>query len=276
MCAVGLILTWAVAALVPALQARDAAALDGFTHMTGLGAVAYRVAELAGPQSCLLLGAVLIGVALLGGRPRVAAAVLLVLLGSTLTTELLKPLVAHAHATTFGVRDIPAASWPSGHATAAMALALCAVIVAPRRLRPIAAVLAAVFAAAVGFSLLILARHMPSDVVGGYLVAALWISIALATLRRADSRWPVRTGRRTLARAGDALRVSGALHRRDRRLPGVIVAIVLTPAAVLFAPRAPRALAYAGAHPSLLAAAAAIAALAVTLAASLALAVRGS
>jgi membrane-associated phospholipid phosphatase len=265
-----------VAALVPASQARDAAALDGFTHMTRLGALAYRVAELADPKSCLLLGAVLIGVALLGGRPRVAAAVPLVLLGSALTTELLKPLLAHDHATTLGVRDIPAASWPSGHATAAMALALCAVIVAPRRLRPIAAVLGAVFATAVGFSLLILARHMPSDVVGGYLVAALWISIALAALRRADARWPVRTGRRTLGRAGEALRVSGAFHRRDPRLPGVIAAIALTPAAVLLAARAPKALAYTGAHPSLLAAAAAITALAVTLAASLALAVRGS
>jgi membrane-associated phospholipid phosphatase len=261
---------------VPASQARDAAALDGFTHLTRLGALAYRVAELADPQSCLLLGAVLIGVALLGGRPRVAAAVPLVLLGSALTSELLKPLVAHAHATTIGTRDIPAASWPSGHATAAMALALCAVIVAPRRLRPIAAVLGAVFATAVGFSLLILARHMPSDVVGGYLVAALWISIALAALRRADARWPVRTGRRTLRRASEALRVSRALHRRDPRLPGVIAAIALAPAAVLLVPRAPKALAYAGAHPSLLAAAAALAALAVTLAASLALAVRGS
>jgi membrane-associated phospholipid phosphatase len=276
LCTVGLSLTWAVAALVPASQARDAAALDGFTQMTRLGALAYRVAELADPKSCLLLGAVLIGVALLGGRPRVAAAVPLVLLGSALTTELLKPLVAHAHTTTLGVRNIPAASWPSGHATAAMALALCAVIVAPRPLRPIAAVLAAVFATAVGFSLLILARHMPSDVVGGYLVAALWISIALAALRRADVRWPVHTGRSTLGRASEALRVSGALHRRDARLPGVIAAVALTPAAVLLAPCAPKALAYAGAHPSLLAAAAAITALAVTLAASLALAVRGS
>jgi membrane-associated phospholipid phosphatase len=276
LCAAGLILTWVVAALVPASQARDAAALDGFTHLTRLGAVAYRVAELADPQSCLLLGAVLIGVALLRGRPRVAAAVPLVLLGSALTSELLKPLVAHAHATTIGLRDIPAASWPSGHATAAMALALCAVIVAPRPLRPIAALLGAVFATAVGFSLLILARHMPSDVVGGYLVAALWISIALATLRRADLRWPVRTGRRTLGRATEALRVSRALQRGDSRLPGVIAAIALAPAAVLLAPRAPEALAYAGAHPSLLAAAVAIAALAVTLAASLALAVRGS
>lgn len=275
-CAIGLILTWMVAALVPASRAGDAAALDGFTHLTHLGALAYRVAELADPQSCLLVGAVLIAVAVLGGRPRVAAAVPLVLLGSALTSELLKPLVAHSHAATAGVRDIPAASWPSGHATAAMALALCAVIVVPRRLRPIAAVLGAVFATAVGFSLLILARHLPSDVVGGYLVAALWMAITLAALRRADARWPVRTGRRTLGRASEALRVSRALQRRDPRLPSVIAAIALAPGAALLAPRAPAALAYAGAHPSLLAAAVAIAALAVALAASLALAVRGS
>jgi hypothetical protein len=150
------------------------------------------------------------------------------------------------------------------------------VIVAPKRLRPIATCLGAVFAIAVGFSLLILARHMPSDVVGGYLVAALWISIALAVLRVADGRWPVRTGRRKLGRASEALRVAGSAHRPGARLRGVIAAIVLAPGVVLLAPRAPEALAYATAHPSLLAAAAAIAALAGALAASLALAVRGS
>jgi membrane-associated phospholipid phosphatase len=276
-CVVGLGLTWAVAALVPASQAHDAAALDGFTHLTRLGAPAYRVAELADPKASLLLGVLLIAVALIGSRPRLAAAVPLVLLGSTLTTELLKPLVAHSHAApTLGARAIPAASWPSGHATAAMALALCAVIVAPKRLRRIAACLGAVFAIAVGFSLLILARHMPSDVLGGYLVAALWISIALAALRVADNRWPVRTGRRKLDRASAALRVAGSAHRPNARIPGVIAAIVLTPGAILLAPRAPEELAYAAAHPSLLAAAAAITVLAVALAASLALAVRGS
>jgi membrane-associated phospholipid phosphatase len=86
-----------------------------------------------------------------------------------------------------GVSEITAASWPSGHATAATALVLCAVLVAPRRLRPLLAALGVTFAAAVGVSLLILAWHLPSDVLGGYLLGALWMALALAGLRAADA-----------------------------------------------------------------------------------------
>ena len=44
----------------------------------------------------------------------------------------------------------------------------------------------------VGLSLLILAWHMPSDVLGGYLVAVLWMAVAIACLRAAERRWPSR------------------------------------------------------------------------------------
>jgi membrane-associated phospholipid phosphatase len=37
-----------------------------------------------------------------------------------------------------------------------------------------------------------LAWHMPSDVLGGYLVASLWMALAVAALRGADRRWPPR------------------------------------------------------------------------------------
>jgi membrane-associated phospholipid phosphatase len=50
------------------------------------------------------------------------------------------------------------------------------------------AVLGALFAAGVGFSLLLLAWHLPSDVVGGYLVGTLWIALAVAGLRAAEAR----------------------------------------------------------------------------------------
>ncbi len=107
-----------------------------------------------------------------------------------LTAETLKPLLAHPHARIYG-SEITAASWPSGHATAATALALCAVLVAPRRLRPTVAVLGAMFATGVGFSLLLLAWHLPSDVIGGYLVGTLWMALAVAGLRAAEARSPL-------------------------------------------------------------------------------------
>ncbi len=108
-----------------------------------------------------------------------------------LTTETLKPLLAHPHAQ-IAYTYIDPASWPSGHATAAAALVLCAVLVAPMWLRPAVAALGGVFAVAVGCSLLILAWHMPSDVLGGYLVASLWMALAVAGLRAADRREAIR------------------------------------------------------------------------------------
>ena len=69
---------------------------------------------------------------------------------------------------------------------------LSALLVTPRRLRPLVAVIGALFVIAVSVSLLILAWHMPSDVLGGYLVATLWAALAVAALRALDRRWPAR------------------------------------------------------------------------------------
>jgi membrane-associated phospholipid phosphatase len=73
-----------------------------------------------------------------------------------------------------------------------MALAWAAILVAPRAARPVIAALGGAFALAVGASLLLLAWHLPSDVLGGYLVATLWAALALAALRAAERRWPAR------------------------------------------------------------------------------------
>ena len=137
----------------------------------------------------MLWGVALVAVALARERPRVALAVAAVMALAPLTAETLKPLLAHPHVPVGGVH-IGAASWPSGHSTAALALALSAVLVAPAALRLLVATVGAVFALAVGCSLLILAWHMPSDVLGGYLVAAFWTALAVAALRAAERRWP--------------------------------------------------------------------------------------
>ena len=92
-----------------------------------------------------------------------------------MTTQLLKPLLAAPRPITlleFPV--VAAASWPSGHATAVMSLALCSVLAAQARLRPFVAALGAAFAVAVCYSFLELGWHYPSDVLGGFLVAAAW------------------------------------------------------------------------------------------------------
>ena len=137
LCALALALTWVVAALVPATHVKDAVALYDFTLLGGPRAddLANALLHLLDPALYILWGLLLIGVALMRQRPRVALAVGVVMGMAPLTAELLKPLLAHPHAQIYG-DEITAASWPSGHASAATALVMCAVLVAPRRLRP--------------------------------------------------------------------------------------------------------------------------------------------
>jgi membrane-associated phospholipid phosphatase len=126
--------------------------------------------------------------ALLRRRFDVAAVAIATLAGANLTTQLLKPLLAHADPLGGEAARSLEASFPSGHATAAMSLALVAVIVAPRRWRGWVSVIAAGYAACVGVGLIALVAHYPSDVVGGYLVAGAWAAamsaIALAWRER--------------------------------------------------------------------------------------------
>jgi len=205
LCALALALTWVVAALVPATHVRDAVALYDFTLLGGprMDDLANALLHLLDPALYILWGVLLIAFALSQRRPQVALAVGIVMGMAPLTAETLKPLLAHPHARIYG-DEITAASWPSGHASAVTALVMCAVLVAPQRLRPTVAVLGAIFAAAVGFSLLLLAWHLPSDVVGGYLVGTLWAALAVGSLRAADARSRsrrLRSGVRTV-RAG--------------------------------------------------------------------------
>jgi membrane-associated phospholipid phosphatase len=191
LCALALVLVWLVAELVPAAHIRDAAVLRDFTLLSRprLDDVCNFLLHLLDPLLFVIWGLGLVLVAYARGRLRVGAAVVAIMGLAPLTSETLKPLVAHSHDVVGGVFIGPA-SWPSGHSTAALALVLSAVVVAPARLRALVASVGALFALAVGCSLLILAWHMPSDVVGGYLVATLWTALAVAALRVAERRWP--------------------------------------------------------------------------------------
>lgn len=188
-----MVLLWSVAELVPAVQVKDAALLDRFVHVdqSSVEWFAEHLVHLLEPSLFILWGVSLVAFALARGRPRTALAVTAVMALAPLSAEKLKPLLAHPHVSV-GTVAIGPASWPSGHSTAALALGLSAVLVAPRRLRPLVAVLATLFAIAVGISLLIRAWHMPSDVLDGYLVAIFWAALAVAGLRAAERRWPTK------------------------------------------------------------------------------------
>jgi membrane-associated phospholipid phosphatase len=190
---VAIALVWVVAELVPAAHLRDSVLLHHFVALesTRLNGVAERLPRLLNPLLFTFWSVGLVLVALARQRPRLALAVAAVLALAPLSAELLKPLLAHPHVR-IGFTQVGPASFPSGHSTAAAILAISAVLVAPRRARPLVATLAAAFALAVGAALLIRAWHMPSDVLGGYLLALLWSALAVAGLRWSQRRWPPR------------------------------------------------------------------------------------
>jgi membrane-associated phospholipid phosphatase len=191
LCVLGLAATWVAASLVPVSHAQDAIALKDFTELShpSVDLVANAILALLNPALYTLWAIAILALALVRGRPRVALALAVVLPLAPLSTEVLKPLLAHPHLH-FGGPVVGAASWPSGHSTAAMTLVLGAVLASPRQARVRVAALGSAFAIAAGFSLLVLAWHLPSDVFGGYLLAALWSSLAIAALAFAEQRWP--------------------------------------------------------------------------------------
>jgi membrane-associated phospholipid phosphatase len=199
LCLLGLLGVWALAAFVPATHMRDATLLYRFTELQRptVDRLANDLLSLLSPLAYTGWALLIVGVALLRRQPWLALAVTIVLPAAPLSTELLKPLLAHPHAIV-GWQWVGPASFPSGHSTAAATLVLCALLVAPRPLRPTIAALGCLFAAAVGVSLLVLAWHMPSDVLGGYLLAGLFVALAAAalSLRRpsADRTGTVRAG----------------------------------------------------------------------------------
>lgn len=257
-CVAGLLVTLVLAYFAPPFGGRDAATLQGFVDLNRprITTVLSHVAHLADPAPYGLIGLALVVAALLRRRGRVAAAIAVVLIGSAVTTEALKPLLSHPRPQEWlGKGQIAAASWPSGHATAAMALALCGVLAVPARWRPAAATAGGLFALAVAYSILVLGWHFPSDVIGGYLVAGLWSSLAAAAIFRLDELRPPAT---VPKRAG--LLAAAA--------PGLLVGAALL-GAVLIALDRPHAVAsYAREHPAFLLGAATIAALAALLTAA--------
>jgi membrane-associated phospholipid phosphatase len=203
-CAVAFLLLLAIAYGSGAARSLDARALHGFVDLQRPG-VEYKVnwiARLGNPAQVGVMVVALAAAALARGRPRLALAVVLLLGATSVSSQLLKALLAYPrYSGTVGGAHVDPAAFPSGHATAAMSIALAGVLVAPPRARPLAAVLGMAFALGVSLCVVTLGWHFPSDVVGGYLLASGWTLVIVAGLRAADGRWPERTGRTRLTAA---------------------------------------------------------------------------
>jgi undecaprenyl-diphosphatase len=128
---------------------------------------------------CVVVAAIVVatrGVVLAGAFVAVVAA-------SNASAKALKPLIAGASGVHEGpLSTVGVGSFPSGHSTAAMALGCGIVIVASPALRSYGVIAGGLFVMAVSWSEVLLSAHLPSDVMGGYLVGTFWALLALAAL----------------------------------------------------------------------------------------------
>jgi membrane-associated phospholipid phosphatase len=263
-----LFLCWLMAFHVGLAARADVSILNGFVGLSHghTRQLASHIARLCSPNPYVYLAAIPVLIALLRRRPLVALAILAILIGANMTTELLKPLLAASRPAPAPNTVFPIAqgSWPSGHATAAMSLTLCCVIAAPARARPWAAALGAIFAAAVCFSFLSLAWHYPSDVCGGYLIATAWTLLGVAALFAVhDRRERAPEARRSRIALADAL---------EPPVAAVFAALALVVVVVLARPHA--VVEYARYHKGFVVGAIVIAALGLAIATSVMLALR--
>lgn len=265
-----LMLTWVLALHVGFFERADQSVFRGFidlhAHRVRVTRLARFIATLCDPSPYVFLAAAPLLITIVRRRPRVLLAVGAILLGANVTTQLLKPLLAHSRAHwELGHAVLPPSSWPSGHATAAMSLALACVIAVPARLRPAMASLGAAFAVAVSYSFLSLGWHYPSDVFGGFLVAGTWTMLAVAGVLAADARWP----RRADMGPGERVSVRDALAPQVALIGGAVLL-----AGLIALARPHEVMLYARAHAAFVVGAAAIGAVALLVASVITLTVR--
>jgi len=150
--------------------------------------------------SFALIGGGIVLVALGRGRFYLAVGAGLVVFGSAVSAQLLKRVILTrpdllATIDSGSVNN----SYPSGHATVAMSLALAAVLVTPRRARGLVAVIGGAYAVGIGEAVLLLGWHRPSDAIGSYLLVLVWATVTAAWLAATRARLVRRQGSSTAA-----------------------------------------------------------------------------
>lgn len=192
--------------------------------------------------TALVLATITVGaIGYLRRRPRLAMLAMLLVVGSNLTTEVLKHLVLNRP-----LRDaadpLPFNTLPSGHTTVALSVAAAVTLVVPARVRVPVAVVGVLYGGTTGVATLSAGWHRPSDAVTACLVVALWVALvgALAVSLRHPGGGRVDGWSYPLARGAAALSSAGLLAVS-------VLALAVTATSVSEAPSRHRLfLAYAG------------------------------
>ncbi len=237
-CVVLLVALYIVAVHTHWGQTIDDAALDGRTHRQSVLNATSRLLDTISIASLALGTITLMLIALVRRRPHLALTAGVIIGGSCLSTELLKKYLLDrpdlvGRPDTLGMTN----SFPSGHSTVAMSLAVALVIVVAEQARPIAALIGLTYATLVGAGTVTLGWHRPSDVLGAYLVVTAWAGASVAVLlwvegtaperasaiaRRVPSLSPFLAGAGIGLLSGALLGVSGTLvAAREQQLDAV-------------------------------------------------------
>lgn len=134
-----------------------------------------------------LLIVMVVGSALLFAQRRWAdaARVIVLVMGASVTTQVVKASFLYRPDFDLSTRN----TLPSGHTTAAATVAAVLLLVAPRPLRPLAALVGAGYTVATGIATTVVGWHRPSDVIAGIAVVAAW-SLLVMVPNGATTRAP--------------------------------------------------------------------------------------
>lgn len=181
-CAVGLVVAYVLLVRTGTGQRLDGTALEHRFAVTE-GAVdrSEGLLEAIDARSVLGLSAALVLVALLRRRVALAVGTVAALAGAALSARALKDHVL-TRTDLGGFGGVSYNTFPSGHATVGMALALALVLVAPRRLVGPAVGVAALVAPTIGVATVATGGHRPSDSVGAFLATTAWFAACAAAV----------------------------------------------------------------------------------------------
>jgi membrane-associated phospholipid phosphatase len=214
----GVVATFAVFVRTDYGQRIDQGAFEGRgIATTGAREAASDLLTTISVGSLVLAVALLVGQALVRRRTVLALVAAAVIVGSIVTTEILKDVLLR-RPDLIGLAPF-SNTFPSGHATIALGIGVAATLVVPPRLRRPIAFLAVAYAVAVGVALLAAGWHRPSDIAGGYFVVTAWAAAAALLAETLDrdafrhewEEWPRHPGALGYLLLGMAILVAGYL-----------------------------------------------------------------
>jgi hypothetical protein len=209
-------------------QRADEAALAGGRQLPeGAQDAANSVLRTVSIGSLMIATVALSGIALLRRRPELLLLPVAIIGTSLIATELLKHWLLERPDLVLSGK-LGDNSYPSGHTTLFVSIGLAALVVAPPRLRGVAALAAAAIAAAAGVFVVTADWHRPSDPIGSYLATLAVTAAVLAALYA----WRPALALRERA-PGSAPHPSQLARRIE--VAGLAASLTLFGAAVLFA-----------------------------------------